>query len=304
MADIGFTFAGCTATVRLIEWKDGDERHLYIGSDGTHFPYDESGSSIESQFAFSAYVTWPGMTADQQSQLSFGRMAGEPVGDMWDGLVVQLRDNFHRRRRERRREQIVALKNEGAYPYQGEPQTPAEEAERAVFDAIVGTLVPHITPRKDPARLTLALIKDALRNDPDRLAVIIHEVVSLPETDREALIGLLGQTTLSAIIRAASLVAARRKFLSSLEHLIFDPDDSGQVGERDNLHKILLRELWVFGEEYHLMNTERGLTQLARTHLRLEGLPTGNLEPVKRWDGSSGRVDLHLAVQDRKYRVG
>jgi hypothetical protein len=83
--------------------------------------------------------------------------------------------------------------------------------------------------------------------------------------------------------------------------LLFDPTDSGKVGERDHLHKILEHELWIFGEEYHFMNSERGLTQILRTHLQLEGLPDGKVEPVKRWDGKSGRVDLHLAAKSQEH---
>lgn len=49
------------------------------------------------------------------------------------------------------------------------------------------------------------------------------------------------------------------------------------------------------------MNSERGLTQVLRTHLALEGLPEGKVEPVKRWDGKSGRVDLHLAAKSQQH---
>ena len=49
------------------------------------------------------------------------------------------------------------------------------------------------------------------------------------------------------------------------------------------------------------MNSERGLTEMLRTHFKLEGLPTKGVESVKRWDGRSGRVDLHLAVKAQEF---
>jgi hypothetical protein len=73
------------------------------------------------------------------------------------------------------------------------------------------------------------------------------------------------------------------------------------VSERDHLHRILERELWIFGEAYHMMSSERGLTELPRTHLRLEGLPAKDAQPGKRWDGRSGRVDLHLAARYQEH---
>lgn len=207
-------------------------------------------------------------------------MAPDPVGQLWTSARGAIHDHFASRRREKRREQIDQWKESGIYPYQGEPITESEKAERAVFDVVSGTLVSHISTTKKDARLTLALLRDAIRHDPDKLTTILHEVVSLSDLDRNTLTRLLSETSLSAIIRSANLVANRHKFLAGLEHLVFDPDDSSTVGERDHLHKILEHELWVFGEAYHLMNSERGLTQLARTHLKLEGLPTGDLGRV------------------------
>jgi hypothetical protein len=162
-------------------------------------------------------------------------------------------------------------------------------------------LVPHISSSKKDARLILALLRNALRHDPDKLTTIIHEVAALNESDRETLTRLLGETTLSSIIRSTDLVTSRSKLLMGLEHLLFDPDDSDKVGERDHLHRILERELWVFGESYHLMSSERGLTELLRNHLRLQGLPDGDIPTVRRWDGRTGRTDLHLAARFREH---
>ena len=130
---------------------------------------------------------------------------------------------------------------------------------------------------------------------------ISSDEVALNDADRDTLTKLLSETTLSAIIRSANVVASRHKFLVALEHLLFDPDDSGKVGERDHLHKVLEHELWVFGESYHLMSTERSLTELLRNHLNLDGLPTKDIETVRRWDGKTGRTDLHLAAKNKEH---
>ncbi|WP_258132370.1 hypothetical protein [Microbacterium sp. MYb62] len=145
------------------------------------------------------------------------------------------------------------------------------------------------------------MLREALQTDPENLAVLVSEFVALTEQDRQALTKLLSETSLAAVIRSANLVTSRSKCLAGLDHLLFDPPDAKRVGERDHLHRILERELWIFGEEYHFMNSERGLTQVLRTHLALEGLPEGKVESVKRWDGKSGRVDLHLAAKSQQH---
>lgn len=287
--------------LRIIEWRSGKHRAVYFGSDEQHFTYEEAGSEIEGQYPYSAYVTWDGLDQEAIAVLGLGDLAPEPVCDLWRAARQAIREHFASRRRERRHEQVRQWKEAGVYPYQGDPATEPEQAERAVFDVVSGALIPHISRRKTGARLTLALLRDAIRHDPDKLTAILHEVVALSGADRDTLTQLLGQTTLSAIIKSANLVAGRHSFLAGLEHLLFDPADAQDVGERDHLHKILEHELWIFGEAYHLMSSERGLTELLRTHLRLEGLPVKDARPVTRWDGKTGRVDLHLAARYQEH---
>lgn len=292
---------GQNLQLRIIEWKSGQHRALYFGKDTEHFVHETSGTDFEAQFSYSAYLTWDGFDTESLSELGLGDMAEGRVGEIWQATREAIRDHFASRRLERRRDQIQQWKQSGVYPYKDEPKTEPEKAERAVFDVISSTLVPQISKRKDGAQLTLTLLRDAIRADPDNLTAILHEVVSLSEADRKTLTSLLSETTLSGIIRSANLVAGRHKFLGGLEHMLFDPNDSGEFNERDHLHKILERELWIFGESYHLMSSERGLTEMLRNHLKLEGLPTKGVEPVKRWTGKSGRTDLHLAAKFQEH---
>lgn len=289
------------AVLRIIEWRSGKHRAVSFGPDADHFPYETSGTPFENQFTYSAYVTWNKLGIDELAALGLGDMAPDAVGELWTAAREAIRAHFNARRRERRREQVEHWKETGVYPYKSEPANETERAERAVFDVVSGTLVPHISKTKKQAQLTLELLRDAIRHDPGKLTTILHEVVALNDADRDTLTKLLSETTLSAIIRSANVVASRHKFLVALEHLLFDPDDSGKVGERDHLHKVLEHELWVFGESYHLMSTERSLTELLRNHLKLDGLPTKDVDTVRRWDGKTGRTDLHLAAKNKEH---
>jgi hypothetical protein len=287
-------------SVRIIEWRQGKHRMIYYGPDSEHFAFEENGSQTEGQFPYSAYVTWPGL-ADQAGYLQFGELAPAPLGEVWRIAHDIVRSHFALRRRQRRRELVLQWKESGIYPYQGEAATEPEVAERAVFDVISGTISPQISRNPPAAKLTLALLRDAIRHDPGKLTAILYEVVNLGSDERDALTRLLRETTLPAIIKAANVVANRNKFLLALEHLLFNPLDSPTVRERDHLHHLLESELWVFGEGYNIMNSERGLTEVLRTHLRLSGLPDKKVKAVKRWDGRKGRIDLHLAVAAREH---
>lgn len=292
------------ASLRIIEWKSGAHRAIYYGQDAEHFVHEESAKDIESQFRYSAYVTWAGLDHDALSVIGLGDMAGGAVGALWTAARDGIRSHFAGRRREHRKEQLDRWKRDKVYPYEGQAKTDTEKAERAVFDVVAGTLAPQIASKsKDTTRVTLSLLRSALRQDPEQLGAIFHEVAALNPTDRETLTRLLGETSLPAIIKAANLVTGRNKFLAGLERLLFPPEGTDTIGERDHLHPMLERELWIFGEAYHLMSSERGLTEMLRSHLQLEGLPTKGLQPVKRWDSRGGRVDLHLAVKMQEFET-
>jgi hypothetical protein len=71
-------------------------------------------------------------------------MATGPVAALWSAARDGIRDYFAGRRRERRREQVMKWKKDKVYPYEGEPQSEPEKAERAVFDVVSGALSPQI----------------------------------------------------------------------------------------------------------------------------------------------------------------
>src|ERR1700748_2589741 len=88
-------------------------RALYFGTDEQHFVHEESGSDIEGQYSYSAYVTWDGLDSERLSVLSLGDMAPEPVNDLLRAVRRAIRAHFTDRRRERRREQVEDWKDAG-----------------------------------------------------------------------------------------------------------------------------------------------------------------------------------------------
>lgn len=291
------------AALRIIEWKTVKQRAIYYGQDAEHFVHEESAVDVETQSRYSAYVTWDGLDHDALTLIGLGDMTDAPVGALWTAAREGIREHFRNRRRERRREQIDKWKADNVYPFEGEAKSETEKAERAIFDVVAGTIAQQVPTRKDSAKVTLGLLRNALQRDPEHLGALFNEVASLSKDDRHSLTRLLGETTMSGIIKAAHVVTGRNKFLAGLDRLIFPPKGTDTIGERDHLHPMLERELWIFGEAYHLMSSERGLTELARNHLNLLGLPSKKVEPVTRWDEKQGRVDLHLAVKMEEFEV-
>ena len=102
-------------------------------------------------------------------------------------------------------------------------------------------------------------------------------------------------TTLSALIKASTAAANRIDFLAALEHLVFAPEVRQRVTERDELHRILEDQCWVFGEEYAPHLSDRSLNAVLAEHCRLLGRDAPAPDPVLREDGRRARVDLMLS---------
>lgn len=97
---------------------------------------------------------------------------------------------------------------------------------------------------------TLSLIREVLENDSKNLRKILAEVVELPEGKRNELVDLLETTSLSNRIDTMTEIKNRLNFLIGLEQIIYDKDINKNIKERKHLHKIIIKETWIFGDEF------------------------------------------------------
>ena len=62
-----------------------------------------------------------------------------------------------------------------------------------------------------------------------------------------------------------------------LEQMVYNDSIGKPIKERSQFHKLLLKELWVFGEKYYLGTSDKSLKNLLKEHIRLLG--RDQLEP-------------------------
>lgn len=203
--------------------------------------------------------------------------------------------HFRARAEERRQELVQEWRADGIYPYEGEPTENRDRAERETFDAVATTIVRHLPNVKKTRRTTFRFLRSALAHDPNDALRIVEEVFALTRQEHEELARLLDRTPLSSLIKASTAVTDRLDFLAALEHLVFNPEAKGRVKERTELHRILERETWIFGEEYGLYVSDRSLTEVLNRHCALLGRPAPASGEVLRTDGRRGIVDLMLS---------
>jgi Histidine kinase-, DNA gyrase B-, and HSP90-like ATPase len=195
-------------------------------------------------------------------------------------------------------EVVRQLKSEGIYPYDDEPAAGALAVERQTFDVVV-TAARHALPSKGAARsLSVNLIRTALESSPGDLHTILEKVLALSDDDRWHLKNLLDSTDLTHVIGAATTVTNRLNFIRALRQILADERRRKDLREVDQLHPMVNKNLWLFGEDWNMTRSELGLTNVLRAHLEdhlgEDVVLEHELETVTQPDGRGGRVDILL----------
>ena len=112
------------------------------------------------------------------------------------------------------------------------------------------------------------MLKQAIEKNPEDLQTIIEEVLQLSSEKRNEFAALLKDTSLTSIISASALVSDRLKFIAFLETLLFDTEAKKHFKERSQLHKLLAENSWIFGDEFSLSISDRGLTEVLKKHIK------------------------------------
>ena len=294
------------AELKLIEWRSGTRKTLYLCSqDG--FPLDQVSTRFHvGSYTFSAYLKSPYIEAlHRTDRLGLGEM-DKHLRSAIDNARDAIKAHFRERDAERARSVVEEWKEEKVYPFEGEPESPIEAAERQVFDIVAVNLQSYspdleAAPTKSRA-LHLRMLKHAIERSPEELQLILSEVMQLPARKQKELADLLQETSLVAIITAAKTVADRLKFITALEAVVFDPEKRDRLKERSQLHKILAQNTWVFGEEYHLWVSDGDLRRVLQKH-RDHLDPTIVIDdPVKVVGQKRGIVDLMFSAATRRHR--
>jgi hypothetical protein len=295
-------------SVSVIEWKIPTERIIHLcDSKGVSLQELQAGQQIRAPgFNFSAYVkTDLFRELDKENLLLMDEMHPD-VAAVLKVSKDKVKEHFRKRTLEGQSQVVERWKKEEIYPYVDKKTVdPVEEVERQVFD-ILAVNVQSYMPSFENADLksrkfTFLLLAQAIRENPESVQDIITNVLGLKKEEQDDLAELLKKTPLSSIISSAKVVANRLDFLVGLETLLFDKKNKKKLLERDQLHKVLENEAWLFHEGFSLAGSEQRLEEVLKKHINELGKRKDDPEPVKLPDGKTGRVDLmlHKVVQPR-----
>lgn len=296
-----------SVAVTIIEWKIQTDRAFYL--------CDKSGVSLHEipltqrirapGFNFTAYLKSDlFLDLDKKNQLNIAELHPD-VQTISKIAVQKVKEHFRRRILENQSQTVERWKQEQIYPYEEKVALdPVESAKRQMFEILAVNVESYLPSFEDAdlksKKFTFRLLAQAISENPESVQRIIGEVLGLKKAAQDELAELLEKTSLSQIISSAKIVADRLDFLNALEYLLFDKSTKKSLLERDQLHKILEKEAWIFHEEFSLAGSEQRLEDVLAKHVGLLGKRTDDDVPVE-LDGKGGRVDLmlHRAIQPR-----
>lgn len=296
----------------VVEWKIPNvPRELHL-CDDDQFSLHQIKPGIQAPgMAFTAYLQSSYFRElDDSGALAIIEMNGDT-----DNLISQarhrLKTHFDERAQQKEDQLIDQLKREKAYPYEGDPASTVEAAEREIFDRYAASISKGLPDFQKSApqgkRFILELVRESIERNPEHIQALLREVVGLSQDQQRDLAKLLEQTTLPRIINATKLVADRLSFLAGLEELVYDVELKKIVKERKHLHRIVAANTWIFGEEFNLTNDDESLRTVLKTHLAEEAEV---LDPILMDDGREAIVDLVIArsipqprAEEREYLV-
>ena len=291
--DDGETFP---VALEIIEWRTATKRALYLCNE-QGFPLSQLSTRFHfGDFQFSAYLKSPFVSQlHEQAVLELAEMNPLLTASIEEAQAM-IKGYFRDRAAERARSVVETWKEEKIYPYEGDASSPIEVAERKVFEIVAVTASDYMpefesaSPRNKA--LHLRMLRSAIEKSPNELQLILNEVLNLPQRKQSELAKLLRETSLSAIISAAKIVADRLKTIHGFEAIIFDPDMKARLKERSQLHQMLADNTWIFGEEFALSVSDRSLTEVLRKHTKMLGDTTVIDQPVTHINQERGIVDL------------
>jgi len=296
------------ATLDVVEWRSATQRILYLCS-GSGMPLLRMATRFHTpNFQFSAYLRseYNDKLREGDENLLLAEMHA-PLAKARDEALERIKEYSFERAAEQARGVVDNWKREKVYPYKEETTDPLEKIERQVFDIVALKVNKHLPELEHGTRrsksLQLGLLRRAIENGPQDLQPLLLEVLELPPRERKELAALLEESSLTALIRATRLVTDRMKFISGLEHLVFDTGLKEMLLERTQLHRLLADNTWIFGEAFNLTADDESLTQVLRKHRELLGDTHVIDKPVKTVEGKAGIVDLMLSRKARTHRA-
>ena len=281
--EVEFTVNGTPLNpVNFVVDKPTLKKTLYVDMKGTEYPFDihfyqvrstlhkvkvffyidNAGiKSVAQEFTYSSdwytpdlgtwfiYLDSPFFNSGLFRNIDLDSLGDEEIRNLKEFIKDTVND-FFKANNKRFEKFIAGLEKDSAYPTSFD--SPIAQSRELLFQKIAYIVEDEykLLDQKDEKirGLFYSLIDKALANG--HVEEVFTKVVSLSDDNMQKFHQLLEQTELENVIAFSSAVAAKLEFIDLLYELTYG-DIAEVLLERSQLHKIIERELWLFGEAYN-----------------------------------------------------
>lgn len=194
------------------------------------------------------YVTSPFLNNDLFRNLDIENLGEEELNSL-KNTVKEVINDFFKAKNKRFDKFLNSLEKDKYYPYIDEK--PASKTQEVLFKKVAYLLEDeHRLIQKDNKirNFLYPLLDKAISNG--NIEFIFDKVLKLSDENIEKFHSLLQKTDLEDVVHFASKVSEKLEFLDFLHELTYG-ELSKYLKERSQLHKIIEKELWLFGENYN-----------------------------------------------------
>lgn len=220
----------------------------------------------------------------------FRGLVAFPIEPNAENLVTEIKkhvDDFFAVKYAEYRDFTRRLREDSSYPYKN--RKPSSESRSAVFNQLAFFVEEKhrlLTDNSSIRELVYALMDRAL--DSHEFEYLLTEAIKLDDEALNRFKSVLDKADLSDVITFSEEVAKKQQFLDFLNKILYT-EISKRVKERSELHKIVERHLWLFGEQFNATpklfsdtNLQNSLRKLRDELFGYEPAETDeNLEEVK-----------------------
>lgn len=293
-------------TIKVLEWNFENKKKTYLcNSHG--IPFLDTNLGIRSSIPISVFIQSTYIEKLHRENVLNLYETDEILLGVFKAAKDFARDYVRKRLHGYSKEFIAELKQKGLYPYHDKAENLIEETKRQVFDIVALQIHEHLPTFNEQddknKKLTLSLVSEALENDSKSLRRILTEVIELPEDKRDDLVELLDTTSLSNIIDTMTEIKNRLHFLNGLEQIIYDKDLNKNFKERKHLHKIIVNETWIFGDEYTYGVDDVSLKNVLKAYLK-ECLHREDFEEVISSESNEDLTTIPDVCLWQQYSIG
>ncbi len=270
---------------RFIAWNDNfkynDNKHTYFFDEDNNYIIEKPSGVTGNIIAHSVFL----------NSNYFNAFDG--LFEEHDGKINKVRRAYHELllnflftlKRKHSKEEFNKFVKEGFYPFDNEPTSQIEIAHKDIFNLCAFKILEEdpkiLNNKKNSLTILFKLLKKIIEKD-ENIGIILSEVLELDYESGKKFTQVLEATTLPKLIAFYDEIKRRLTFLNVLDDLVHEKFYVKHLKERSQLHKIVEKETWLFGDTFadNIGTSDQALDSVIKANFKINHFSKEEIEDL------------------------